>query len=437
MHIYKGNSKQFGSGQVQDSKKLISTENFCQMGMVLSVLTGLTIPVSTTLTSVLSLGVLSCWIISGQYLVSFDLLKKYRLASASVMLFGFLAIGLLYTPESLSIAAKNLFKYRQFILIPIYLSFFLDPKSRYRGIQMFELAMIITLIGSLACWVGSIDGSARLIDRSIFKNRITQNILMAFLVYLAAWKFLENPRRRWGYAILAIIATFNIVAIVPGRSGYLALGILICVLMCQKWGYKGIIPAVFCVGGVGLFAYNQSETFQMRINQVISEIKEYRTSQKRRSVDQRLEFYENSLQLAKANPFFGAGIGSFSSKYHQLAHEKGQLATSNPHNEYVMLLVQNGVIGVSLFLYFFWVSSRSIQLLNGLDRALGQAVIAVYFVGCMVNSLMLDTTEGSLFGFLIGLTFAGGVSSIRDHQNSVQEESTTATQDSVNDKEAA
>lgn len=437
MHISEGNSNQFGSEQFRDSNKLISKESFCQIGIVLSVLTGFTIPVSTTLTSILSLGVLACWFISGQYLVSYDLLKKYRIVTASVMLFGFLAIGLLYTSESLSIASRNLFKYRQFILIPVYLSFFLDPKSRYRGIQMFELAMIITLIGSIICWVGSIDGSDRLLDRSIFKNRITQNILMAFLVYLSAWKFLENPRRRWAYAILALITTFNIVAIVPGRSGYLALGILVFVLMCQKWGYKGIIPAVFCVGGVGLFAYTQSETFQIRIDQVITEIKEYRTSQKRRSVDQRLEFYENSLHLAKANPFFGSGTGSFSSKYHQLAYEKGQLATANPHNEYVMLLVQNGVIGVSLFLYFFWVSIRSIRLLTGLDRALGQAVIAVYFVGCMVNSLMLDTTEGSLFGFLVGLTFAGGISAVREHQNPILVEPTTDTVDCVNDQEAA
>ena len=29
---------------------------------------------------------------------------------------------------------------------------------------------------------------------------------------------------------------------------------------------------------------------------------------------------------------------------------------------------------------------------------------------CLVNSLMLDTTEGGLFGYLMGLTCAAGVS---------------------------
>jgi O-antigen ligase len=241
---------------------------------------------------------------------------------------------------------------------------------------------------------------------------------MAFLFYLAAWKFLEKPGRRWPYAILSFVAAYNIIAMVPGRSGYLALGVFICLLMYQKLGYKGIIPAVICVGGVGILAYNQSAIFHSRINQVITEIKEYRVSQKRQSgVNLRLEFYENSLCIAKSNPLFGSGTGSFGLKYHQLTQEKGQIPTVNPHNEYIMLLVQNGAIGVCLFLYFFWVSWRATRYLTGLEQAFAQAALAVYFIGCVVNSLMLDTTEGNLFGFLMGLSLAGGISAIEEKQN--------------------
>jgi len=438
MHMFEGDSKQFGSGRLLEPNKLFSKERFCQTGVLLCVATGFTIPISTSLTSILCLGALACWLISGQYLVSYELLKKYRVVTASVMLIGFLGIGLFYTSESFPIAFRNFSKYRQFILIPIYASFFLDPKMRKRGIQLFELAMILTLIGSLICWLASIDSSGHLLDRAIFKNRITQNILMAFLVYLSAWKFLEKPRQRWPYALLSLIATFNIIAVVPGRSGYLALGILVFVLMYQKLGYKGIVPAFLCVGAVGLLAYNQSDTFQGRINQVITEIREYRTSQYRRSgVNLRIEFYENSLHLAKANPIIGSGTGSFKLMYHQLAHENGQIPTSNPHNEYVMLLVQNGVIGISLFLYFFWASWRSTRFLTGLDRSLGQAVIAVYLVGCMVNSLMLDTTEGLLFGYFLGLVFAGGVASVLEQHKSTMVESSFEDEEQSNVREAA
>ncbi|QDU09751.1 O-antigen ligase family protein [Gimesia aquarii] len=428
MHIFEGNLRQSGPQYLMNLNRSRFKEQAYQTGILLSIATGFAIPVSTSLTSILSFGVLVCWVISGQYLVSFEILKKYRVSTASAVFFSFLMVGLFYTPESFSIAARNLFKYRQFILIPVYLSFFLDPQTRHRGIQMFELAMIMTLLGSIYYTFSPLNGlDDPFGDRSIFKNRITQNILMSFLVYLAAWKFLEKPRQCWPYAILVLVATFNIIAMVPGRSGYLALAILICVLMYQKMGLKGLIPAAVCVGGVGLLAYSQSELFQGRINQAISEISEYRVSKTHhRGVNLRMEFYENSLHLAKSNPLFGSGIGSFNLKYHQMMQEKGQISTANPHNEYIMLLVQNGVIGVSLFLTFFWICWRATRSMIGLDRAFGQAVIAVYFVGCLVNSLMLDTTEGILFGYLIGITFAGGISS-EEERNSVLPESSTET----------
>lgn len=97
-------------------------------------------------------------------------------------------------------------------------------------------------------------------------------------------------------------------------------------------------------------------------------------------------------------------------RYHQLMEQKGQMVTANPHNEYVMLLVQNGAIGVGLFLLLFWFCWRSTRGLSGLEPAFAQAVVGVYMIVCLVNSLMLDTTEGGLFGYLMGLTCAAGVS---------------------------
>ncbi|MCA9003786.1 MAG: O-antigen ligase family protein [Planctomycetaceae bacterium] len=417
MHIFEGTSTQIDTGDFGYLNRSRFQDLVFQIGVVLAIITGFTIPVSTSLTSVCNLGIFICWGLSGQYRVTFACFKKYRIVTISVILFCCLACSLLYTPELLSLASRNLFKYRQFLMMPIYLTFFMDPRARLRGIQMFELAMIITLIASLLCWIFSIDNSVRLMDNAIFKNRITQNILMSFLVYLSLWKFLEQPSRRWPYALIAVIAAYDILAVVPGRSGYLALVILIGLLMYQKLGVKGILPAAVCVGLIGIVTYHHSERFHKRIDQVVKEIKEYRISNKSRSsVDLRLEFYGNGLQIAKSSPLLGSGIGSFAMKYRELMKQKGQLVTENPHNEYVMLLVQNGIIGVGLFLAFFWVSWQTTRGLTGIDQALGQAVLAVYLFVCMVNSLMLDTTEGCLFGYLVGLTLAGGVTGIKETQ---------------------
>ncbi len=439
MHVFEGNLKPIDPEFLKAMNRSSFKEQVCQLGIVLSIASGFAIPVSTSLTSLFTIGIVVCWLVSEQYKISIELLKKYRVASVSLLLFGFLSLGLFYTPETFSLAARNLFKYRQFLLIPIYLSFFAELKSRQRAIQMFELAMIVTLVGSMIYAIIPIDtDDQNILACSVFKNRITQNILMAFFVYLATWKFLEKPKKRWPYAVLALVATINVIAVVPGRSGYLALIVLIFLLMYQKLGFKGIVPALLCIGGIGVLAYAQSEKFHNRINLVINEIREYQTTQVRNSgVNLRLEFYENGLHLAKSKPLIGYGIGSFGLKYHELMQEKGQLSTSNPHSEYVMLLVQNGAIGVCLFLTFFWVSCRATRFMSGEDRVFGQAVLAVYLIGCMVNSLMLDTTEGTLFGFLVGVSFAGGAFSIEEKEESNAVESPTQTENSPEVRDAA
>lgn len=428
MHIFEGLPNQLDSCPVMRPDRSTFQELCFRTGLLLAVCVGFAIPVSTSLTSAYSLGVLLCWFLSGQYRVTFKLLRLYRVATVSLVLFCALAAGLLYTPETFSLATRNLFKYRQFLMIPVYLSFFLDSRARLWGIRMFEVGLIITLAASMFCWLFGVEWDMHSHDHAIFKNRITQNILMSFLVYLSAWRFLENPRKAWPWAVLSLIAAVNILAIVPGRSGYLALGILIVVLMYQKLGYKGIIPAAVGVLVIGLACYQASDRFQRRIDLVFSEIKNYHQSQEHHSgVNLRIEFLINGLQLASSNPILGSGTGSFAIRYRELMDRKGQLVTENPHNEYVMLLVQNGAFSVGLFLLLFWVCWRSTRGETGLEQSLTQAVVGVYLICCLVNSLMLDTTEGGLFGYLIGLTCAAGVSATVAKRENLPTEGASAT----------
>lgn len=411
MHIFEGLPSQLDSSPVMQLKRSTFQELSFRTGLWFALGVGFAIPISTSLTSAFSVGVLICWFLSGQYRVTFELLRTYRVATVSLILFCTLAVGLLYTPQTLSLATRNLFKYRQFLMIPIYLSFFLDSRVRLRGIRMFELALLLTLAVSMFCWMFGIEWDVPSHDHAIFKNRITQNILMSFLVYLSAWRFLEKPRKNWFWGAVLLIATVNVLLIVPGRSGYLAVGVLIGVLMYQKLGYKGILPAGACVLVIGMICYQSSDRFQRRIDLVISEIRNYHQTQDHASgVNLRIEFLLNGLELAQSSPIFGSGTGSFAMRYDQLMEQKGQMVTANPHNEYVMLLVQNGAVGVGLFLLLFWFCWGSTRGLSGLEPAFAQAVVGVYMIVCLVNSLMLDTTEGGLFGYLMGLTCAAGVS---------------------------
>jgi O-antigen ligase len=118
---------------------------------------------------------------------------------------------------------------------------------------------------------------------------------------------------------------------------------------------------------------------------------------------ERLQFYRNSLTLFSQAPVFGHGTGRFHEKY--AAHVAGtkQVVTANPHNEYLMVGVQSGLIGVGILLALFWALWRSAAGWEGLDRWLAQGMVVWLAVGCCFNSFILDSREGMLFALLAAL----------------------------------
>jgi O-antigen ligase len=75
----------------------------------------------------------------------------------------------------------------------------------------------------------------------------------------------------------------------------------------------------------------------------------------------------------------------------------------NPHNEFFLMGVQLGLIGVALFVWFLVAVARASQRLVEPARSIAQGYLFAFVLGCLANSLLLNFTEGNLFVFLIGI----------------------------------
>jgi O-antigen ligase len=119
----------------------------------------------------------------------------------------------------------------------------------------------------------------------------------------------------------------------------------------------------------------------------------------------RLEFYRNSLRLLKEHPWIGTGTGSFAQDYLAVTQDK-QFATRNPHNEYLNIAIQFGLLGLvillGMFVVHWWTSFR----LQGLRQYFAQAVLLSIVVGSLFNSWLMDVTQGCFYVFLTALLFA-------------------------------
>jgi hypothetical protein len=81
--------------------------------------------------------------------------------------------------------------------------------------------------------------------------------------------------------------------------------------------------------------------------------------------------------------------------------------TRNPHNEFLLLAAQVGPIGAAALLWLMWQQWRRAPRLFRPDNEIARGLVTLMAIGCMLNSLLLDHTEGLLYAWLTGLLYAG------------------------------
>ena len=82
-------------------------------------------------------------------------------------------------------------------------------------------------------------------------------------------------------------------------------------------------------------------------------------------------------------------------------------ATANPHDEYLNIAIQLGIVGLAAMLYLFHCEWRLAATLPRPDeRCLARALVITFAIGCAFNSMLMDHTEGLFFAWASGLLFA-------------------------------
>jgi O-antigen ligase len=208
-----------------------------------------------------------------------------------------------------------------------------------------------------------------------------------------------------------VLAILNIAYAVPGLTGYVIVGALALYSGYAAWGRNGLgrIVAISLVGLILLYA--ASGTLQDRIHKAVYQYSLWQPGVPASITDStatRLEFYRNTLSIIREHPLVGAGTGSFPRKYAEELKRTGMFLTGNPHNEYLLIAAQIGLIGVALLINLFWQQWRlAPRLASPLETHVARGLVLTMATGCLFNSLLLDHTEGLLYAWLTGLLYAG------------------------------
>lgn len=369
---------------------------------VVAFLLGLSLPTSNALMNITLGMVVVCllWQRDCRYVVP---LLKHPLVWLPALMFALLALSLLSSHHDYG--PKMVGKYQKLLyVLPLALFFLTDRQLLTRFVDGFLLANAVILVISLVSGIGHITlGGLNPQNPTVFKLQITQNVFVALaaLVWLSR-AFAQSGLKRAGYAALVGLATANVLLMVQGRTGYVALlvgvggWLLLTLPHRQRLG-------VFVCGLLVAFALvvipnRATERLALGLQEVRHCVlapaeRAYQACDN--SMGQRTAFAREALRLIRQAPLLGNGAGSF-----WYGNAETGYSVHNPHNEYLLETVQNGLLGLGVFLGWMLCCLRAAWRQPDACRNLLVAILGSYMACHLFNSFLLDSAEGHLFMLL-------------------------------------
>ncbi|MFH2124423.1 MAG: O-antigen ligase family protein [Pseudomonadota bacterium] len=385
-------------------------QNAGRLNAWLLALLAFALPLSTSALSILAILILVVWLIEAGYREKLRVISTNPVAMAVLLYLALYVIGLFWT-EDLENGLDVLKKYWKLMLLPVFLTSVRGEMRRvYTG--FFLTGMTVAMTMTYMAWFGLLhygDITPQHLTRGTF--HVIYNPLLAFAIYLLCHELMWGKIRaalRWPLAGLVFLMIFNMF-ITEGRGGQIVFFVLLGLLFLQIFR-KNILRAglimIFLLPAIFTAGYQLSPVFHGRVDRACSEIHQFK-SNPNTSVGLRLLFWQNSWDIIKKNPWLGVGTGDFPSAYAEVNTLKSPLmgATDNPHNQYVFVLCQLGLLGLAVLVGIFVTQIRQAFVLSdGWERL--RLAFPLFFLTIMcTESYLIIVQTGFLFSLFSAVLY--------------------------------
>ncbi len=379
------------------------------------------VPISTALTNVFCALFAVTLVVSPEFWRNLRSLVAQPASLAALLLIAALAASVVYTAAPHDKAWGWVAKYDKLMLLPFAIIAFQHanwaPIVRRAWFTTLCVVLVLSTTNYLGLTaIGPAHASNLPQSRAwVFKNHIAAGMFGALLIYQAADLALtaRSTLARATFAGVAMLSLVNVFVMLQGRTGQLITLLLVLVVAMRfvlALRKRSPLRAGLAAGGfviaVAVLVAIACTMNGSRLVKVASEVREYHQNDAVTPTGLRLEWYKKGLELYRAHPVIGYGAGGLEFEFAKLTQGKtaaeGQL-TANPHNEYLLMAVQLGTIGVLLFVNLLVQIARGSRTLDPRSRHLLLAWLAIFTIGSIANSLLLDFAEGHLLVLLAGI----------------------------------
>lgn len=384
-------------------------------------LIGFSLPVSTALQNLLMLALLVIILCKSLYRQNIWKVKKNITNLLCVLLYMFFVFRSYHSDATTHQVVHQLTVFAWAIYLPI-LYIYMRTNYRYNKYVLYGIltGAILSLILSYGSWAFNhpiLHGAKFASWANRWAPFRAHSIHCMFLSIFSAWCLFNvlhencSKRIRLLYLVLILMSAINVYYMISSLTGSIIFAIAIGLTLLHKNIKKGTIAFISIIVILTPILFFSSENFRVKIVNSWKSNMEFQHHQlpteintgeeNNSSVLLRWHFYDYSWQLIKHKFWTGYGTGSFENEYKKITHDNELISTKNPHSDYLLVMIELGVIAVILLISIFaTIFYYSLFYLRGFEQLLGLIVSISYGLSCIFNPYLSDSVVGISFAVI-------------------------------------
>lgn len=325
----------------------------------------------------------------------------------TLVLIGVLFLGMCYGSVPFFEKIRILMGWRKLLLLLLALLVFDEAPWKER---LARIVVGAALAGVLLSYLGLLGYTPTI----VVHNHATQGMYFAVGAFAAVVLLFSpsgaarmTPALRWGLGISAALLVLNVIFVTSGRSGYLALLVLACVACLGLFRGRIRLGLTVFVPLAIVLMFLLSSVASQRLTQGMDEMRDYKQEKNYTSMGIRMVMWTNTAQLIRERPLFGYGLGGLKEAYREKVKGIsgwGGIVIDDPHNQYLKVTAELGLVGLLVFLGF--IGSFSLQGVSGADRILGLGVLLAWCATSLFSGHFSTAGEGRFLMLWCGTQFA-------------------------------
>lgn len=386
----------------------VTAARWLLIGTVIALL--ITPPLANVLQAVL----VALFVVSGELRRRLLASLRQPMVLAALAFYLVLAAGVLYAVAPPSEGLHALASWRKLLFLPLAAALFDTPAAKRQLAYALVAATAALALVSFVMLPMGIGYRAGDFPGIIARNHGTQGMVFAAGAFVAAVLAMEAGERQWRIALVlaAVLLIANTVVVSGARSGYLVL--LVCAAAfawARAWRGKGGLAAKLGTTCAALLvvtaAMVASPHARERVAEAVQETLHYDSTTTITSMGIRQVFWRNTLGLIAQRPVFGWGTASFERVYGDAVQGRPGIAgtrTGDPHNQYLKITAEQGLVGLLVFLAFLASCLRQRATMPW--RLLGLGVLASWCATSLWSSHFSTFAEGTFVYLWVGAMLA-------------------------------